>query len=257
MEEKDEGSPRRAEVSPQPKANSTTQSPSNSKTLLYPQRHDDSYESRKYFVTRPGAFDQAMEDLKTHLAANKGEVAHSFWLLTEIDHWNIEKERIVVLTDAALPVCKYDFIMLKCLELQRIPLTYIEKISTGPFAFPEKSLDRRNGEGLRIFWDKQQEPNFVSRWNPWSTDMPYTTFTEHPVKNGCPRLSPICQVSAFQAQLLQAVQSAQEMSPAPGRIPGVVLVSEPIRIQTYTGMMAFFGNQNKLGYCLARGSIGF
>uniref|UniRef100_A0A8C5SA19 Uncharacterized protein n=1 Tax=Laticauda laticaudata TaxID=8630 RepID=A0A8C5SA19_LATLA len=65
------------------------------------------------------------------------------------------------------------------------------------------------------------------------------------------------QVSAFKAQLVHAVQNAQETAPAPGRIPGLALVSEPIRIQTYTGMVAFFGNQNKLGYCLARGSIGF
>ncbi|XP_026579926.1 tumor protein p63-regulated gene 1 protein-like [Pseudonaja textilis] len=142
MEEKDEGSSRRAEVSPQPKADSTTPSPSNSRTLLYPQRYADSNDCRKYFVTRPGAFEQAMEDLKVYLSANKGEAAHSFWLLTEIDHWNIEKERIVVITNAALLVCKYDFIMLKCLELQRIPLSYIEKISTGPFTFPKKSLDR-------------------------------------------------------------------------------------------------------------------
>ncbi|KAG8136394.1 hypothetical protein E2320_009340 [Naja naja] len=102
MEEKDEGSSRRAEVSPQPKANSAAQSPPSSRTLLYPQRYTDSYDSRKYFVTRPGAFEQAMEDLNVHLAANKGEAAHSFWLLTEIDHWNIEKERVVVITDAAL-----------------------------------------------------------------------------------------------------------------------------------------------------------
>ncbi|KAL7991149.1 hypothetical protein Chor_012804 [Crotalus horridus] len=141
MEEKDESYPM-AHVSPQPKANFSSQSPSSPRTLLYPQRYADPYDCRKYFVTRPGAFDQAMEDLKAHLAASKGETAHSFWLLTEIDHWNVEKERIVMLTDAALLVCKYDFIMLKCLDLQRIPLRYIERISTGPFAFPEKSLDR-------------------------------------------------------------------------------------------------------------------
>ncbi|XP_007444366.2 tumor protein p63-regulated gene 1 protein-like [Python bivittatus] len=141
MEEKDEGHPR-AEVAPQPKSSIAPQPPLNPRSLLYPQRYTDPYDSRRYFVTRPGAFDQAMEDLKAHLVANKGETAHSFWLLTEIDHWNIEKERIVVITDTALLVCKYDFIMLKCLEIQRIPLSYIEQICTGPFTFPERSLDR-------------------------------------------------------------------------------------------------------------------
>ncbi|XP_063162309.1 tumor protein p63-regulated gene 1 protein [Candoia aspera] len=256
MEGKDEGYPR-AEVTPQRKPSIATLPPSNSESPLYPQRYAEQYEARRYFVTRPGAFDQAMEDIKAHVMADKGETAHSFWLLTKIDHWNVEKERIAVITDTALLVCKYDFITLKCLEFQRVPLSYIKRICTGPFASPERSLDRKDGEGLRIFWDKQQEPNFFSHWNPWSTNIPYATFMEHPVKNGCLRLSPICQVSAFKAQLAQAVQNAQRMDPVRGSSGGVAVVNEPIVIQTYTGLMAFFENKNKLGYCLARGSIGF
>ncbi|KAH0624226.1 hypothetical protein JD844_007800 [Phrynosoma platyrhinos] len=113
-----------------------------SKSILYPRPYADRYDSRKYFATRPGAFDQAMDDLKAHVVTNMGETAHSFWLLTEVDHWNNEKERVVVITDSALLVCKYDFIMLKCLQLQRIPLSYIDRISLGSFTFPERSLDR-------------------------------------------------------------------------------------------------------------------
>ncbi|XP_062987481.1 tumor protein p63-regulated gene 1 protein [Elgaria multicarinata webbii] len=254
VEERDKGN-RGAENPAEPTA---TNAPSSaSKSILYPRRYADPYDSRKYFVSRPGAFDQAMDDLKVHVVVNMGETAHSFWLLTEIDHWNNEKERVVVITDSAILVCKYDFIMLKCLQLQRIPLNYIDRICQGSFSFPEKSLDRREGEGLRIFWDEQREPNFLSRWNPWSTDVPYTTFTEHPVKNISQRLSTICQIPTFMAQLVQAVQNAQRKAPASGKTNGVAVVNEPIPIQTYTGLMSFLGNRNKLGYSLARGSFGF
>uniref|UniRef100_A0ACB8FBY1 Uncharacterized protein n=1 Tax=Sphaerodactylus townsendi TaxID=933632 RepID=A0ACB8FBY1_9SAUR len=112
------------------------------KFTLYPRPQADPYDARKYFVTRPGAFDQAVEDLRAHVVENMGETAHGFWILTEIDHWNNEKERIVVITDTALLVCKYDFIMLKCLELRRIPLTDVSRICLGSFTFPERSLDR-------------------------------------------------------------------------------------------------------------------
>uniref|UniRef100_A0A8D0DSC4 Tumor protein p63 regulated 1 n=1 Tax=Salvator merianae TaxID=96440 RepID=A0A8D0DSC4_SALMN len=228
-----------------------------SKSTLYPRPANDPYDSRKYFATRPGAFDQAMDDLKAHMVTNMGEVAHGFWLLTEIDHWNNEKERILVITDSTLLICKYDFIMLKCLQLQKIPLSCIDRICTGPFTFPDTSLDKREGEGLRIFWDQRREPTFLSRWNPWSTEVPYATFMAHPVKNSSQRFNTICEVSTFSTQLVQAVQRAQRKDPAPGRTAGVAVVNEPIYIQTYTGLMSFLGNRNKLGYSLARGSFGF
>ncbi|KAJ7324631.1 hypothetical protein JRQ81_017651, partial [Phrynocephalus forsythii] len=138
MGQKDKGT---SELGDAADAKPTTLPPSASKRILYPRPSADPYDTRKYFVTRAGAFDQAMEDLKAHVNANMGESAHSFWLVTEIDHWNNEKERVLVVTDSALLICKYDFIMLKCLQLQRVPLNYIDRIIQGSFAFPERSLD--------------------------------------------------------------------------------------------------------------------
>ncbi|XP_077204123.1 tumor protein p63-regulated gene 1 protein [Paroedura picta] len=221
---------------------------------LYPPPQADQHDMRRYFVTRPGAFDQARQDLKAYVVT-MGETAHSFWLLTEIDHWNNERERVVVITDLALLICKYDFIMLKCLQIQKVPLNDIRSICLGSFTFPERSLDRREGEGMRICWSKQQEPDFLSRWNPFSTDVPYATFMEHPVKSISQTFSDICQISAFTSQLVPAVRNVQTKDPA--RTEGVRVEYEPIPIETYTGLMSFIGNRNKLGYSLARGSVGF
>ncbi|KAJ1087087.1 hypothetical protein NDU88_000281 [Pleurodeles waltl] len=72
-----------------------------------------------------------------------------------------------------------------------------------------------------------------------------------------PRIFVFFQVDAFTAELVQAVQKAHKMDPVPGRANGAVVLNQPILIETYAGFMSFIGNRNKLGYSLARGSVGF
>ncbi|XP_038318888.1 tumor protein p63-regulated gene 1 protein isoform X3 [Canis lupus baileyi] len=225
-----------------------------------------------------------MEDLKGHIAKTSGETIQGFWLLTEIldlhldsfskdrclgfhlsdpesesliDHWNNEKERILLVTDKTLWICKYDFIMLSCVQLQRIPLSSVYRICLGKFAFPGISLDKRQGEGLRIYWGSLEQQSLFSRWNPWSTEVPYATFTEHPMKYTSEKFLEICKLSGFTSKIVPAIQNAHKNSPGSGRGKGLMVLTEPILIETYTGLMSFIGNRNKLGYSLARGSIGF
>ncbi|XP_035566294.1 tumor protein p63-regulated gene 1 protein isoform X3 [Canis lupus familiaris] len=225
-----------------------------------------------------------MEDLKGHIAKTSGETIQGFWLLTEIldlhldsfskdrclgfhlsdpesesliDHWNNEKERILLVTDKTLWICKYDFIMLSCVQLQRIPLSSVYRICLGKFAFPGISLDKRQGEGLRIYWGSLEQQSLFSRWNPWSTEVPYATFTEHPMKYTSEKFLEICKLSGFTSKIVPAIQNAHKNSAGSGRGKGLMVLTEPILIETYTGLMSFIGNRNKLGYSLARGSIGF
>lgn len=212
---------------------------------------------RKFFVARPGAFDQALEDLTNQILSKEKETVCSAWLLAEVDHWNNEKERVVLITDNHLFICKYDFIMLCCQQIHKVPLNFIDRICTGAFSFPEKSLDKREGEGLRIHWDKLREVPFIARWNPLSTDIPYTTFIDHPLKNFSEKFSSISQVSSFTQHLINAVQEAHKINPVPGRANGALILNQPLLIETYVGLTSFIGNRNKLGYSLARGSVGF
>ncbi|XP_062852574.1 tumor protein p63-regulated gene 1 protein [Trichomycterus rosablanca] len=217
----------------------------------------EQYKLKKFFVLRPGTFDGAVDDIKSMVDEKEDGDVQSVWLMAEVDHWNNEKERVVLITERSLLICKYDFIMLNCEQIQRVPLNMVDRIIQGGFTFPPHSLLTREGEGLRVYWDKLREPSLTSRWNPFAVDYPYATLTYHPVRNINERFSTICEIFSFKEQLMAAAQKAHAQSPVPGKANGVLLMNQPILIEAYVGLMSFIGNQNKLGYCLARGNIGF
>lgn len=71
-------------------------------------------------------------------------------------------------------------------------------------------------------------------------------------------IRPSClQIQSFCEQLKAAAERAHATKPVPGKANGVLLLSQPLLIEAYVGLMSFIGNQNKLGYCMARGNIGF
>ncbi|TDH08048.1 hypothetical protein EPR50_G00093750 [Perca flavescens] len=215
------------------------------------------FKIRRFFVLRPGTLNQAIKDVEALVDQEVDGSVHSHWLMAEVDHWNNEKERLVLITDNSLLVFKYDFIMFNCEEIKRIPLNLVDRISCGKFSFPKRALIEREGEGVRVFWDRLREPSFTSRWNPFATDFPFITFTHHPVRNVSDAFAALCDIQKFREQLKDAAQKVHAMRPVPGKANGVLVLNQPIHIEAFVGLMSFLGNQNKLGYCVARGNIGF
>lgn len=204
------------------------------------------FRMRRFFVLRPGTLNQAIADVKTLVDKEIDGNVHSVWLMAEVDHWNNEKERLVLITDNTFLVIKYDFVMFNCEQIQRIPLNLVDRISYGAFSFPQRSLLQREGEGVRVFWDRLREPTFTSRWNPFATDFPFITFTHHPVRNAGDMFAPLCDIQAFREQLKDASEKAHAVKPVPGKANGVLVLRHNLHIDAYVGLIkSFCENYNK------------
>ncbi|XP_062890807.1 tumor protein p63-regulated gene 1-like protein [Mobula hypostoma] len=210
----------------------------------------------EFFALRPGTLQTAISETEKKLTDEDGKV-ESAWLLVEVDHWNREIERLVLLTPQVLLVCHYDFVGLYCHLMLRIPLHYIDSITVGPFQFPAKSFSRRSGLGLRIQWDKLREPSFRSRWNPWSRDLPFLILTEHPGAERKHELSSFCEMQRFRTELTSLALTAHQNRPLPGRANGPLLLEKPIQMETFLGLVSALSNWSQLGYSKPRGLFGF
>jgi len=62
------------------------------------------------------------------------------WLLTLINHWDLELERVVILCENTLIIFKYDFITLRVVHHNRIKLKSLSKAVLGEIVYPDKSL---------------------------------------------------------------------------------------------------------------------
>ncbi len=153
-------------------------------------------------------------------------VAGVFVHFYRIDHWNNERERLVLITDRqvkkfillphvlgntpdniwhchwhafpsfgfvcrSLLVCKYDFINLLCQQVVRISLNAVDTISVGEFEFPPKSLNKY----VNTFWSA------ITQWLfPLSAIMPVLGAGLH----SCPAygISKHCKTAAVSLLLI-------------------------------------------------------
>ncbi|XP_041479791.1 tumor protein p63-regulated gene 1-like protein [Lytechinus variegatus] len=210
-----------------------------------------------YFASQAGRLEAAASACQLSLINEEEDgKLEGVWLLTEIDHWDNEKERIAAVTQNSLYLVKFDFITNQVKSYRRIMYNMLSAIQKGNFVYPEKTLaPARAGEGVRLHWSSGRALSVLEKWNPFSDTIPYTTLTSHPLETDDTRQAQNYQVGHFYNTLQQAVTTCRsERHP---NLPPVTLTQVPIELEIYLGLSSMVYNQSKLGFFRERGGVSF
>ncbi|KAG1704752.1 Tumor protein p63-regulated gene 1-like protein [Nymphon striatum] len=213
--------------------------------------------AQTFFAIRQGAFDKAIEECMPVLLKNiDGELRGSY-LLTEIDHWDLEKEKLVFLNDRTIVILKYDFITLKLLDYKRMPLTQFDMVTIGELKYPPKSFaprlySGRNVLGVRCQWNKGAAVKWSQNWNPWCKDIPWITFASHPLISHIESGGKSCSIESFSEDLACAVNKLCE-----SQENKIQICYQPIIIENYAGLASYVHNSVEIGFFKSHGKVSF
>ncbi|XP_012530453.1 tumor protein p63-regulated gene 1-like protein isoform X2 [Monomorium pharaonis] len=206
-------------------------------------------EVHTFFTDRNEVVERAISDCTEKLIKQNNDEFVGSWLLTEISLWDTEKERLVLLTTKALYSVKYDFISLKILDFNRVPIFLLDTIVTGDLIYPTSSFaPKRHMLGIRLMWNRGQPLSFIKKWNPFTRDIPWLTYASHPLfwyKDGTEIVKTRFDIEAFDTML-------KSLLPRECNI-----VNMPIIIENYCGLGALVHNRNGLGFFKVRGKVSF
>uniref|UniRef100_A0A1B6CGL3 HSac2 domain-containing protein n=1 Tax=Clastoptera arizonana TaxID=38151 RepID=A0A1B6CGL3_9HEMI len=209
---------------------------------------------RSFFSHRDDIIEKALQDCSNQVITEEDGDLLGTWLLTEISYWDNEKERLVLLSSNYVITVKYDLIALKTLEVRRVPLEKIDTIIIGDLAYPPNSLiPSRNMRGVRAMWNQGEPLNFTKKWNPFSNDIPWNTYTSHPLlwhKEGNDKERSIYNVDDFAYRLVQAVEKFVRSVPCSIQHKSIVF-------DNYVGLSSLIHNKNSLGFFKIRGKFSF
>ncbi|XP_074654279.1 tumor protein p63-regulated gene 1 protein-like [Tubulanus polymorphus] len=214
------------------------------------------YVSKGFFCVKKGYFETAVDACKNQIKNDLDGEIKAAWLLTEIDHWDNEIEKIVILTDTSVIIAKYDFVAEKILRHKRILLHTLHSLYIGELIYPEKSVmpERKHG-GIRLAWGDPNNLSFGQKWNPWSSTIPYVTLTHHPLSYSSEFQETVTySANDFFESLESAVKAAYQRK-NPGQ--QVMVIEGNILVETYASLGSMVFNQSFLGYSRERGGVSF
>nr|XP_023016829.1 tumor protein p63-regulated gene 1-like protein isoform X2 [Leptinotarsa decemlineata] len=230
---------------------STTSISSNEKTLQPSLKINE--DPNNFFTFRDGVIDKAVKECMTHLLDESEGPVYSAFLLTQINNWDTDKERLLLLTAKNLILVKYDFIALRRLGCRKIQFSDIDGIVVGNLVYPNGSLiPDRNMKGIRLLLRQDKPDNFASKWNPFNDDVPYLTFTYHPLffHKDCTdeKIRNLFNLEAFVENICLSVHKWKESS---------VILQHNILLENYVGIGSIIHNRNSLGFFKVRGKFSF
>jgi hypothetical protein len=226
-------------------------------------------EEKHYFSMDPNLISAAVTAVRSRLTEPDTNIRGT-WILTEIDHWDLEKERLLMLTDNNLISVRYNFIQGVVEELKFIPLGAITSIVFGDFKYPSSYAYSRTGKALKIFWGKEEGMGFFDRWNPFSTRVPYTIFASHlmmrkgrvdsdqlRVAKVVPELETAINDIRRAGRTVQQQQDQEDEASAADSASSVVeeyhVTEGDVVVRSYVGLGALIHNDSNLGFFKRRG----
>ncbi|XP_012236216.1 tumor protein p63-regulated gene 1-like protein isoform X2 [Bombus vosnesenskii] len=227
------------------KTYTSSEVPSSKDLSNIPFKHIDIH---SFFSDRNEVVDRALKDCQESLINEEENDIIGSWLLTEISLWDIEKERLVILSKKAIYSIKYDFISLKILEYNRIPLLQIDTLVSGELVYPPSSLaPKRHMSGIRLMWNKGNPVPLTKKWNPFAKDIPWLTYASHPLfwYKGSE-----VEKARFNVEGLQSL--IKDFLPSDCIIRNGLII-----IENYFGVGALVHNRNGLGFYKIRGKVSF
>ncbi|KAK9885982.1 hypothetical protein WA026_014768 [Henosepilachna vigintioctopunctata] len=250
-----------------------------------------------YFTFRDGVVENAVKECREEFLDEESDgPLLAYFLLTQINHWDTDKERLILLTPKTLVIAKYDFIALKRLGYKKLPLDLVEQLHIGDLVYPNGSLipringvtdgltnflenclfsrwgnteskpannfyqsRDRNMRGARLMWEQEKPTHLGAKWNPFTDNVPFCTFTYHPLyfHKDCsvePRKN-IFDLDLFVDKLcdvfvaLQASKSSEKDHCA--------IYHKNIVLENYVGLGSLVHNRNALGFFKVRGKFSF
>ncbi|XP_032686775.1 tumor protein p63-regulated gene 1-like protein isoform X4 [Odontomachus brunneus] len=246
-----------------------------------PFRHIDVH---TFFTDRNEVVERAIHDCTEKLIKENNEELVGSWLLTEISLWDTEKERLVLLATKTLYSVKYDFISLKILDCNRVPILLLDTVVTGELIYPPASLAprlsglaegvssiiqcavrqewssvagcsgltqfeprKRHMLGMRLMWNRGQPLPLIKKWNPFAKDIPWLTYSSHPLfwYKGTEVVKTRFDVEVFHSTLKNLLPHECNV------------INMPIIIENYCGVGALVHNRNGLGFFKIRGKVSF
>lgn len=211
-----------------------------------------------YFANNPDRLQRATSKLKEQcLLPDLDGSMIKLYVLTEIDHWNHDRERVVLLCENSVLSVNYSFITEKWTELTRINVKCISAIQFGEESYPKYTLQYpRPTKCLRITYQRLSGPaTTAEKWNPFAKHLPWCNLTSHPLANKIQGSTDIYNIEDFHKDLLQVLNSYRDSHPD---APHTVECTEgPLEMNIRLGLSSYVVNQSHLAFAKDRGGVHF
>ncbi|KAJ1637436.1 hypothetical protein T492DRAFT_952328 [Pavlovales sp. CCMP2436] len=145
------------------------------------------------------------------------------WLLTAVNHWNLEQERLIVLSANALYRVKFNFLQQRVEKSTRLRLADFESITLGRVRYASQSI----AEGLQT----------LSRGAPLARSGVRITLRGEEGGEGLALIEPLESVDDFQSALQRTLAGIEGLE--------VVPIVSDIVLDSVLGIPALVYNENR------------